>query len=228
MANLKKLAGDRAAEFVKSGMIVGLGSGSTAAYAVIRIGEMVRDGLLTDIVGIPTSDSTAKLAEGWNIPLTTLHDQPHIDLTIDGADEIDPQLNLIKGGGGALLREKIVAHASRQEIIVADQTKLVERLGQGFLLPVEVIPFGWNICAADLAKLGCPPRLRMQGDMPYVTDEGNYILDCELPPVDDLKALECKINLIPGVVENGLFLGYTDLVVVGIPTGTRLMGSLDS
>ena len=228
MADLKKLAGERAADFVKSGMVVGLGSGSTAAFAVIRIGEKLHDGLLSDIVGIPTSRATEKLAQQWGIPLTSLHDQPRIDLTIDGADEVDPQLNLIKGGGGALLREKIVAHASRQEIIVVDAAKLVNRLGQGFLLPVEVIPFGWNICAAELDKLGCPPRLRMQGDHPYVTDEGNYILDCRLPVVTDLPSLECSMNNIPGVVENGLFLGYADLVVVGTPMGARFLGSLES
>lgn len=227
MTNLKEMAGNRAAEFVKSGMVVGLGSGSTAAYAVIRIGQLLGDGMLADIVGIPTSEDTTQLAREWNIPLTTLLEQPSIDLTIDGADEVDPQMRLIKGGGGALLREKIVAHVSRKEIVVVDESKLVSRLGQRFLLPVEAVRFGWNICAAELTKLGCTPELRMRGDTPYVTDEGNYILDCQIPQGLDIDALEKQINDILGVVENGLFLSYADLIVVASPGGVRLIGSLD-
>lgn len=227
MMNLKEMAGYRSAEYVQSGMVVGLGSGSTAAYAVIRIGQLLRDGVLAGIVGIPTSEETARLAREWHIPLTTLLEQPSIDLTIDGADEVDPKLRLIKGGGGALLREKIVAHVSRKEIIVVDESKLVSRLGHHFLLPVEAVRFGWNICAAELARLHCPSVLRMRGDVPYVTDEGNYILDCQIPEWLDIDALGKQINEIPGVVENGLFVGYADLIVVATPEGVRLIGSLD-
>ena len=208
-------------------MVLGLGSGSTAAYAVIRIGQLLRQGKLKDIVGIPTSSQTAKLAREWGIPLTDLQERPRIDLTIDGADEVDPQRNLIKGGGGALLREKIVAHASRQEIIVVDQSKMVPYLGHHFLLPVEVISFGWNLCAAELTKLGLVPQLRLAEGQAYVTDEGNYILDCRMPSTDDLVGLEKAINNLPGVVENGLFLGYADLVIVGAPDAIQLVGSLE-
>jgi len=226
VTNYKQIAGEKAAEFCRDGMVLGLGSGSTAAYAVIRIGQLLREGKLKDIVGIPTSSQTAKLAREWNIPLTNLQDRPCIDLTIDGADEVDPQRNLIKGGGGCLLREKIVARASRREIIVVDPAKLVGYLGHHFLLPVEVIPFGWNLCQSDLIALGLEPQLRLAAGQPYVTDEGNYILDCRMPPADDLAGLEKAINNIPGVVENGLFLGYADLVIVSGPEGIKSIGSL--
>lgn len=226
MSNYKEMAGEHAARYVKSGMVVGLGSGSTAAYAVIAIGKRLRAGKLAEIVGIPTSEETAKLARSWHIPLTTLLDQPHIDLTIDGADEVDPSLRLIKGGGGALLREKIVAHASAQEIIVVDPPKMVDYLGHHFLLPVEVIAFGWNICALSLEKLGCVPQLRQRDRSPYVTDEGNYILDCQIPAGADVEQLAQQINQIPGVVEHGFFIGYTDLVIIGSAEGIQTVGSL--
>jgi ribose 5-phosphate isomerase A len=227
MANYKQMAGERAADFVQSGMIVGLGSGSTAAYAVEEIGKRLKTGVLSDIIGIATSEATAKLAQKWQIPSSTLQAHSEIDLTIDGADEVDPQKRLIKGGGGALLREKIVAHASRREIIVADPSKMVDRLGAHFLLPVEVVPFGWNLCARDLTRLGCPGQLRVAEDEPYVTDEGNYILDCHIPAGPDIETLAKKINLFPGVVENGFFIGYADLIIIGTEEGTQLVGSLD-
>ncbi len=221
--NPKELAGKRAVAFVESGMVLGLGSGSTAYYAIREIGRLLKDGALRDIVGIPTSRETERLARELGIPLTTLQEHPCIALTIDGADEVDPQGNLIKGGGGALLHEKIVARASEREIIVVDESKLVPFLGSHFLLPVEVIPFGWNICARELERLGCQPTLRRGVQGPYITDEENYILDCIIPPAAELAPLEKEINNIPGVVENGLFLGYTSLVIVGSPEGTRTL-----
>lgn len=222
---LKRMAGERAADFVRSGMVVGLGTGSTAIHAVNKIGRLLREGVLRDIVGIPTSTKTEQVAREWGIPLTTLQEHPVIDLTIDGADEVDPQLNMIKGGGGALLREKIVAHVSRREIIVIDPSKLVQTLGSTFPLPVEVIPFGWNICAEELRQLGFEPRLRMAGELPYVTDEGNYILDCRVPKNPDVVTLERALNAIPGVVENGFFVGHADLVIVGRPEGVQFISA---
>jgi len=225
MIKLKQMAGERAADFVQSGMVVGLGTGSTAIHAVIKIGRLLREAKLKDIVGIPTSAGTERVAREWRIPLTNLQDHPGIDLTIDGADEVDPDRNMIKGGGGALLREKIVAHVSQHKIIVVDLSKLVDTLGSHFPLPVEVIPFGWNICARDLRQLGLEPQIRMAGSDPYVTDEGNYILDCKVPPHPDVARLEREINDIPGVAENGFFIQCADLVIIGSPDGVRYMGS---
>jgi len=220
--NLKQLAAAKAVEMVKSGMVLGLGSGSTASYAVEMIGERLADGRLRDIVGIPTSVRTAKLAIQLGIPLTTLEEHLVIDLTIDGADEVDPHLNLIKGGGGWLLHEKIVARASRQEIIIVDDSKLVRVLGTKSPLPVEVIPFGWASYLPALNELGCDPILRMQSATePYRTDEGNYIVDCRFPRIDDPVKLERELNLIPGVVENGLFIGLASLVLVASESGVR-------
>lgn len=225
--NLKQIAAARAVEEVQSGMVLGLGSGSTARYAIEMIGERLRDGRLHDIVGVPTSRSTAEIAQRVGIPLTTLQEHPILDLTIDGADEVRPDLTVIKGQGGALLHEKIVARASRQEIIVVDESKLVQVLGTRSPVAVEVIPFGWGTYSHALLALGCEPVLRMergeQGNTPYITDEGNYIVDCRFPRIDDPVALERELNLIPGVVENGLFIGLTTLVVVASTSGIREM-----
>ena len=185
--NLKQIAAAKAVEAVQSGMVLGLGTGSTTRYATEMIGERLCDGRLHDIVGVPTSSATEKLAKQVGIPLTTLKDHPVLDLTIDGADEVDPDLVLIKGLGGALLYEKIVARASRQEIIIVDESKLVQVLGTRSPLPVEVIPFGWGTYMDTLRSFGCEPVLRMQGTQPYVTDEGNYILDCRFKRIDDPK-----------------------------------------
>jgi len=219
--NLKQVAAAKAVEAVRSGMVLGLGTGSTTRYATEMIGERLRDGRLHDIVGVPTSSATEKLAKQVGIPLTTLKDHPVLDLTIDGADEVDPDLVLIKGLGGALLYEKIVARASRQEIIIVDESKLVQVLGTRSPLPVEVIPFGWVTYMDTLRSFGCEPVLRMQGTQPYVTDEGNYILDCRFKRIDDPKQLECELNLIPGVVENGIFIGLASLVLVASASGVR-------
>lgn len=221
---LKRQAGYRAAEYVQSGMAIGLGSGSTAKYATLRIAELLRLGQLRDIVAVPTSGETEALARAEGIPLTTLGEHPRLDVTIDGADEVDPGLDLIKGLGGFLLREKIVAYATTREIIVVDPTKLVGRLGTKAPVPVEVVRFGWQNTRAALERTGARPVLRVRGGVPYVTDEGNYIVDCWYEGgIDAPKDLALQLNAIPGVVENGLFLGMTAAVVVAASEGTRVI-----
>jgi ribose 5-phosphate isomerase A len=209
----KQAAARAAAELVEPGSIVGLGSGSTATYAIRFLGERVRDGL--KIVGVPTSQKTKQLAEQLGIPLATLDEQPQIDIDVDGADEIDPQLNLIKGGGGALLREKVIASASRRLIVVGDSSKQVARLGK-FPLPVEVIPFAQLLVAKRIAVLGAQVSLRggATGN-PYVTDEGHHILDCTFGEIADPVALAERLRAIPGVVEHGLFIGMAEMALIG-------------
>jgi len=219
--NLKELAAAKAVEMVRDGMVLGLGTGSTAGYAIEMLGERLRVGSLRDVGGVPTSGGSEELAMRVGIPLTTLDQHPVLDLTIDGADEVGPDLVLIKGQGGALLREKIVARASRREVIVVDRSKLVEVLGTKAPLAVEVIRFGWNTLLDTLRRLGGEPTLRMQGADPYVTDEGNYILDCHFEGIDEPAVLERELNLIPGVVENGLFVGLASLVLVASESGVR-------
>ncbi len=208
----KKLVGEKAAEFVKDGMVVGLGTGSTAYYTINKLGEMVADGL--DIKAIPTSKASEKQAIEVGIPLVGLEFHPVIDITIDGADEIDPDLNLIKGLGGALLREKIVASVSKQEIIIADERKIVPHLGTRSPLPVEIIPFGLEVCLTKLKPMCKDLRMRMNDTMPFVTDNGNYILDMYFDKIDDPVKLETSLNNIPGVVENGLFIGLATSAIV--------------
>ena len=211
------MAGEKAVEFVEDGMILGLGTGSTVEYTIKKLGELVKNGL--KIKGIPTSMHTKTIAKQNNIPLTTLEENPEIDLTIDGADEVDSNLNLIKGGGGALTREKIVAFNSKREIIVIDDSKIVKALGIDFPLPVEVLHYGWNSTKTALESFGCIVELRKIVNEPYLTDNRNYILDCEFERIDDPAQLEIDINNIPGVVENGLFIGLVDEVIVGGKTG---------
>jgi ribose 5-phosphate isomerase A len=220
----KRAAARRAADFVKDGMRVGLGTGSTAAFMVKRLGERVRSEGLR-IMGVPTSSRTADLARAEGIRVATLNEARWLDLTIDGADEFDPELNLIKGGGAAHLQEKIVATASDRVIIISDAAKRVERLG-AFPLPVEVIRFGWQTTRILLEELtsamGQPARqlsLRMAGEKPLLTDEGNYILDLHLDRISDARQLALVLNQVPGVVENGLFVDICDLVVVGYSDG---------
>ncbi len=220
---LKRQVGDRAAAMVTSGTVVGLGSGSTARYATLRIAERLRNGELHDILGIPTSNETAALAREGGIPLTTLEEHGVIDITIDGADEVDPGWNVIKGLGGALLREKVVAYATRHEVIVVDDSKLVTRLGEKGPVPVEVLQFGWRNASRGLEGTGARPVLRMRGAQPYVTDEGNWILDCYYGQIVDPGALSNRIKAIPGVVEHGLFLGMVHDVVVAGTGGLRLL-----
>jgi len=218
---MKKLAAEKAVEYVESGMTLGLGTGSTVEYALKKLGEMVKNGL--DIKGIPTSMHTRKIAKEESISLTTMEENPEIDLTIDGADEVDSELNLIKGGGGALTREKIVAYHSKREIIIIDETKVVKALGIDFPLPVEVVKYGWSSTKNKLEEFGCNVKLRKIMRDPYITDNSNYILDCEFERIDDPEQLEVDINNIPGVVENGLFIGLTDDVIVGSKQGIKTL-----
>ena len=220
----KFVAAKKAVEFVEDGMRVGLGTGSTAAWMVRCLGEMVRDEGLR-IKGVPTSVRTAELARNVGIDVISLDDAKWLDLTIDGADEFDGDLNLIKGGGGALLQEKIVATASDQMIVIADVGKEVETLGQ-FPLPVEVIPFGWQTTQALIEEtlvsfdvLGRKSSLRMNGDVPFVTDEGNHILDLHLKRIGNSQQTAMVLNQMPGVVENGLFVDICDRVVIGYGDG---------
>ncbi len=209
----KEAAGRAAAKLVRDGDIVGLGTGSTAYFAVVAIGERVKAGL--KIVGIPTSVQTADLARSVGIPLTTLDDHPEIDVTIDGADEVDPKLNLIKGGGGALTREKVIATASKKMVVVADSGKVVATLGK-FPLPVEVIAFARTVIEKRIVSLGATPKLRTKPDgSPFITDNGNQILDCSFGKIDDPAGLARKLSDTPGIVEHGLFIGIAKLALVG-------------
>ncbi|SHM55527.1 ribose-5-phosphate isomerase [Roseovarius litoreus] len=220
----KFVAAKRSVDYVEDGMRVGLGTGSTAAWMVRCLGELVReDGL--KIKGVPTSTRTADLAREVGIEVISLDEARWLDLTIDGADEFDASLNLIKGGGGALLQEKIVATASDQMIVIADAGKEVETLG-AFPLPIEVIPFGWETTKSlveemliSMDVLGRDATLRMNGDRPFVTDEGNYILDLHLGRIGKANQLAMVLNQMPGVVENGLFIDICDIVIVGYGDG---------
>ncbi len=214
----KKLAGRHAAEYVTHDMIVGLGTGSTAWFAIERLAERIREESLR-IRCIPTSERSATLARELHIPLTGFGDVLHVDITIDGADEVDPAFNLIKGGGGALLREKFVASASATELIIVDESKLKERLG-AFPLPVEVTPFGWQLTRQRLRDLGCDARFRSSGNGPFVTDNGNYILDCSFGVIHNPPALERKIVGTCGVVECGIFSGLATRVIIGKSDGS--------
>lgn len=221
---LRQRAAVASAAELRDGMIVGLGSGDTARIAVTAIGERVRNGLR--IIGIPTSDLTAELAKSLGIPLSTLGEHPELDVTIDGADEVETgTLNLVKGGGGNQLREKIVAGASQRLVIVVDEHKLVRKLGTRAKVPVEVDRFGWQATATHLAKLNANPGLRMASSgEPYVTDGGNYILDCAFGPIEDASRLDRELNSVVGVVEHGLFIGMATEVLVGTPEGvTKLV-----
>ena len=205
--NSKQIAADKAVSFIESGMIVGLGTGSTAYWAIEKIGErMKQEGL--KVKAIATSTRSEEQAIALGIPILSFAEIGEIDITVDGADEADGSLNLIKGGGGALLREKIVASNSKKLIIVADESKLVKHLGK-FGLPVEVAVFGWEKTFQKLQSLGCVPVLRMADNLPYKTDNSNYIVDCAFGEIDDPPALHEKINAIVGVVENGLFINLS-------------------
>jgi ribose 5-phosphate isomerase A len=223
----KREAAAKALEFVRSGMRLGLGTGSTAKHFVELLGERVRAGL--DVVGVPTSDTTRKQAESLGIPLTTLDETPELDLTVDGADEIGPDLSLIKGGGGALLREKIVAAASKQMVVIADDSKWVSVLGK-FPLPIEVIPFGLastkRAIEAALAAAGSPGPCSVRqtaSSHPFVTDGGHLILDVSLNRIPDPVSLADRLCAIPGVVEHGLFIGMADIAILAGSNGIRVI-----
>jgi ribose 5-phosphate isomerase A len=214
---MKQEVGKAAAARVKSNSIVGLGTGSTTAYAIEYIGDRLKQGDLENIVGIPTSFQAEVLAKKYGIPLTTLDAVDRIDVAIDGADEVDPQKNLIKGGGAAHTREKVVDSLADLFIVVVDGTKLVKELGSTFLLPVEVIPMAVAPVTRSLEKLGGKPQLRMgvKKAGPVVTDQGNLVIDVKFDRIDDPASLESTINNLPGVLENGLFVGVADVILVG-------------
>jgi ribose 5-phosphate isomerase A len=221
-AALKRQAGERAAALVASGMAVGLGTGSTAIFAIRRIGELLSSGALRDVVGFPTSKATADEARRVGIPLLADDLPRSIDLTIDGADEVDPALSLIKGGGGALFREKIVAQASRRVVIIVDESKLSPALGTKHALPVEVAQFGWKSQERFLAGLGGRPTVRRTpGGGAYETDQGNWILDCAFGPIADPAALAGQLAARAGIVEHGLFCGIASEVIVAGGSGVR-------
>lgn len=217
MERLKRAAARRAVREVRSGMTLGLGTGSTVAHFLELLAERLDRGEITDVLGVPTSVRTAEMSDDLGIPLTDLAHRPVLDLTVDGADEVDPDLNLIKGLGGALLREKIVARASDRLVIIADQGKRVRRLGERAPLPVEVVRFAWEIHLPFLEALGAEASLRRSPDgEPYVTDNGNYILHCRFPGgLGDPRAVEAALQARAGVVESGLFLGMADVAVIG-------------
>jgi len=215
--DFKRQAALKAVEYVRTGMVIGLGTGSTAKHVIFALGERIRKGL--KIKGVPTSQETAKLARKAKIPLLPDDEVWPVDVAIDGADQVDRQLNLIKGGGGALLKEKIVAASARQFIVVVDHTKCVPVLGGSFPLPVEVIPFGWRNTAQQIETLGGKPVLRKKGGKVCITETGHYILDVQIARIDNPAAMESKLNQIPGVIENGLFVGRTDILIVGNPQG---------
>jgi len=215
--NTKKIAAEKAVDFIRPGMTIGLGTGSTAYWATQLVGSRVKEGL--DIRAVATSIGTEKLARELGITVISFAEVDQLDVTIDGADEVDKDLNLIKGGGGALVREKIVGAATKMYIIVADESKFVDTLGR-FPLPVEVIMFGWEMTVKKLKMLGCSPRVRSAGNKAIVTDNGNYVVDCMFEQIHDPAGVHHQINAIPGVLDNGLFLGMANMVVLGNNDGT--------
>ena len=216
----KREAAERAVESIQPGMVVGLGSGSTSAFVVQRLAALRGEGRLVDVIGVPTSRGTEDLARSLGVPLTTLDEHPVVDLTIDGADEVDPQLRLIKGGGGAHLREKIVAQASRRELIVVDAGKLSPRLGTRWPVPVEVLPFGWRAQALFLEGLGARITRRAGRDgTPVLTDQGNFILDAAFGPLENPEELAARLEARAGIVEHGLFIGITSELIIAGPEG---------
>ncbi|KIQ55034.1 ribose-5-phosphate isomerase RpiA [Meiothermus taiwanensis] len=220
--NFKQQAALEAVKFVRSGMVVGLGTGSTARYAVLELGRRLREGELSDVVAVPTSEATARLAQSQGIPLVELEARG-VDLAIDGADEIAPDLSLIKGLGGALLREKIVEASARQFIVIADHSKKVDRLGRG-VVPVEIVRFGYRATLHALGRMG-KATLRMNGEDFFYSDGGNLIADIDFGPIAKPADLEAELKRIPGVVESGLFIGLATLAIIAGPEGLEYLGT---
>jgi ribose 5-phosphate isomerase A len=218
----KRRAAEAAAQHVESGTVIGLGTGSTAKHLIQIIGSSLSSGTLTNVIGVPTSNQTASEAENAGVPLATLNEYPELDLGIDGADQIDAKLDVVKGGGGALLREKIVASACKTYIIIADDRKLTDRLGDGFPLPIEVLPFSATPAMTRVTALGASVKLRKRNESePFVTDNGNHILDADFGGISDPGWLDGELKTIPGVLETGLFLGYADFAYVAGRDGVR-------
>jgi len=224
----KERAADEAVALVEAGMVLGMGAGSTSALVAARLAERISRGTLRDVVCVPCSGVVAQQLRRLGLPALPLAERPQIDLTIDGADEVDPNLDLIKGAGGALLREKMVAQASRRELIVVDQAKMSERLGTRALLPVEVYAFGWRAEEQFLQALGAAPMLRLRDDKPFVTDEGHFILDCAVAPIPDARALARTLEERAGIAGHGLFLGLASEVIVGTENGFRRIRRIGS
>jgi ribose 5-phosphate isomerase A len=221
--DLKRIAGEAAAERVTSGQVLGLGTGSTVRFFLEALARRVRAGKVEGIVGVPTSNDTEDKARALDLPVASLDEHPELDLCVDGADEVDPELNLIKGLGGALLREKIVAAASARFLVIVDESKRVTRLGEKAPVPVEVLPFGWKPTARAIGRLGGRAELRIKRGTPVVTDQGNLILDCAFGPLDDPRALARELDALPGALGHGLFLGMAHEVVVGTGDGAHVL-----
>lgn len=220
MEKSKKAAAEHAANFVKEGMVVGLGSGSTANWMIKRLGERVQEGL--NIKGIPSSFKSERLAAECGIPLTDFSSVEKIDIAIDGADEVDSDLQLLKGGGGSLVREKIVDEAAEQLIIIVDETKIVKQLGE-FPLPIEVTPFGWELTAGNISELGGKPKLRYVDGEVFVTNNDNYILDCKFSRIQKPAELHASLKLLTGVVETGLFINMADQIITAKQDGIEIL-----
>ncbi len=226
---LKREAAISAVDFVESAMVLGLGTGSTTLFALEELGKRLKEGRLKDIVGICSSKQTEKRAKDLGIPIITFDEKQELDLTIDGADEVDPQLNLIKGGGGALLREKVLAQSSKRNIMIVDESKLSPMLGTNSPVPIEVIPFAWMPVANFIKSLGGDPALRKKDDEePYTTDQNNYILDSNFGPISNLDELAQKLGQEAGIVEFGLFLGTASEIIVATSNGIRYQKRSDS
>lgn len=221
--SLKRLAAERAVSLIESGMVVGLGHGSTALLAVHALADRIKRGEVSDLVAIPCSPEIEAEARKLGITITTLEDHPQIDITVDGADEVDPDLNLIKGGGGALLREKIVAQASDREIIMVDEGKLSPKLGTKWAVPVEVLEYGLRTQIEFVSTIGGKPKLRMSGDREFRTASGNLILDCNFGPIDDPGGLALTLKQRTGIIEHGLFVGMATEVVVAGARGVQVL-----
>ncbi|MFB9977216.1 ribose-5-phosphate isomerase RpiA [Pallidibacillus thermolactis] len=216
----KKIAGEKAVEFIEDGMTIGLGTGSTVYWFIQKLGELVSKGL--NVKGIPTSKNTEQLARSLGIPIVSFQEIDNIHVAIDGADEVDEKLNAIKGGGGALVREKIIAEFADQFIIVVDQSKCSKQLGNHFL-PVEVTPFGWQGTANNIAAFGCEVKLRQVGNKTFISDNNNYILDCYFKKINDASLLHQRIKMLTGVVDTGLFIDLADMVIVGKGNETEII-----